>query len=104
MKPKHPYVLLLTALVLGTFAQYEIDNDSRVDKNIFLLRSGQNPIGDGTQETGLYNSSAMIPNTVFHRLAYSTARVENVLPSASITQGYRKHFDLRRTYGINRAH
>lgn len=57
--------------------------------------------GDGSQRYGLRNSQALIPHMPFAVLQYSYGGVDSVIASPVNSQAHRKHFDLRRTYGLN---
>ena len=103
MTPKHTFALTLTSFMFIGFLQWQSISDSKQDVIKYLVRSGHNPQGDGTAQAGLYDSQALIPVTFYHQLAYSYALASNVYPSNANNQAYRKHFDLRRAYGINKA-
>ena len=59
-----------------------------------------NPLGDGTQRYGLYDQALQIPAMYVEQLKYTYSMAKAVIPSPSAEQAHRKHFGLRKHYGI----
>ena len=92
----------LMFMLYREFNQYLSNSQGRRDYTSYLVTQGINPTGDGTQRTGMYDQNLDIPGMFLTNLFYSRVNPLNVKPSPAHTQAYRKHFDLRRYYGINK--
>ena len=101
--PKRLTHYLFFFVALGTLIDYLTESRFRRDYQKFRMIHGQNPEGDGTQRYGLYDNELGIPNMIFQKMLYSPVQHSNIIASQSSDQAFRKHFDLRRKYGLNSA-
>ncbi len=101
--PKHTFALFIMSMMFIGWLQWHRITESKQETLKFIVRSGVNMKGDGTTRFGLYDTQSLIPVTFYHQLAYSYADAKSIYPSNSNGQAYRKHFDLRRAYGLNQS-
>ena len=93
---------LLALMAINEFRMYLVTSQERVQKAEFMTVHGINVDGDRTQRLGFYDQELSIPNMHLLRLLYSPMVPTSIVASPANSQAHRKHFDLRRYYGLNK--